>query len=78
MKRNAKAEQWKTNFQAKRKKMLEERDEKGAAMTSPIQPQTLFKVLRGVLPANSIVTIDAGTCVCRRPMHSIIWSRRPS
>lgn len=61
LKRNAKAEKWKSDFQAKRKKMLEERDEKGAAMTTPIQPQTLFKVLRGVLPTNAIVTIDAGT-----------------
>ncbi len=61
LKRNAKAQQWKDDFQAKRKKLLEERDEKGAVMTTPIQPQTLFKVLREVIPGNAIVTIDAGT-----------------
>jgi acetolactate synthase-1/2/3 large subunit/sulfoacetaldehyde acetyltransferase len=52
---------WLSKFAADRSKLLEERDAAGAALTDPIQPQTLFKVLRGVLPRDVMVTLDAGT-----------------
>lgn len=58
---NSKASVWSNDFKLNRKKFLEERDEKGSAMTMPIQPLTLFKALREVLPRDGIVTIDAGT-----------------
>jgi len=61
MKRSPQSAKWKEDFVAKRRKLLQERDEKGASMTTPIQPMTLFKILRGVLPRDAIVTIDAGT-----------------
>jgi thiamine pyrophosphate-dependent acetolactate synthase large subunit-like protein len=55
------ATKWAQDFAAKRRKLLEERNEKGSVMTVPIQPMTLFKVLRDVLPREAIVAIDAGT-----------------
>ena len=51
---------WTIRFQAERAKFLAERDA-NAIQTNPIQPSGLFKALRGVLPANSAVTMDAGT-----------------
>lgn len=60
-KRSAKSTKWKDDFIAKRKKLVEERNDKGSIMTTPIQPLTLFKALRDVLPRDAIVTIDAGT-----------------
>lgn len=57
----AAAQSWLSKFTAERRKLLEERDAAGAALTDPIQPQTLFKVLRGVLPRDVMVTLDAGT-----------------
>ena len=57
----AAAQRWLSKFTSDRRKLLEERDAAGAQLADPIQPQMLFKVLRGVLPRDVMVTLDAGT-----------------
>jgi len=57
----AAAAQWTREFQAQRKALWEERDAAAAAQSNPIQPATLFRALRGVLPRDTIYTMDAGT-----------------
>lgn len=58
---NSKAKDWAQQFQAERASLTEERERKGSEMGSPIQPAALFKVLRGVLPKDAMITMDAGT-----------------
>ncbi len=53
--------QWTRDFQAQRKALWEERDAAGAARGDPIQPASLFRALRGILPRDTIYTMDAGT-----------------
>ena len=60
MKNRATAEAWNKGFQAERKAFLTTRDAE-AIETNPMQPSGLFKALRGVLPADAAVTMDAGT-----------------
>lgn len=57
----ASARTWLSKFTTDRKKLLEDRDAAGAQLADPIQPQMLFKVLRGLLPRDVMVTLDAGT-----------------
>jgi len=54
------AESWTRDFQAERQAFLATRDA-NAVETHPIQPSGLFKALRGVIPHDAIVTMDAGT-----------------
>jgi len=56
----SKAEAWTATFQAERKAYLDDRDAL-AIMTTPTQPSGLFKMLRDVIPAEAIITMDAGT-----------------
>jgi len=51
---------WTKEFQNKRREMLAERDSNAKA-GEPIQPSDLFKALRGVLPKDTMYTVDAGT-----------------
>lgn len=75
--RNREAEDWTRTFLANRRKLLEERDEAGAAMTSPIQPATLFRTLRGVLPRDVLVTMDAGT-LCLQATDALNYFEPPA
>lgn len=59
MQRSA-ADTWLIGFQAEREAYLAKRDA-DAIETNPIQPSGLFKTLRGVLPQNAAITMDAGT-----------------
>ena len=54
------AESWTRGFQAERQAFLATRDA-NAVETHPTQPSGLFKALRGVIPQDAIVTLDAGT-----------------
>jgi len=54
-----------------------ERDREGAKITNPIQPATLFKVLRSVLPKDAMITMDAGT-LCLQATDHLEYYRPPS
>ncbi|MEP1444393.1 MAG: thiamine pyrophosphate-binding protein [Hyphomicrobiales bacterium] len=54
------ADSWTQTFQEERKALLAKRDA-DAVMTHPTQPSGLFKTLRGVLPQEAAITMDAGT-----------------
>lgn len=54
------ADAWVIGFQADREAFLADRDAH-AIETHPIQPSGLFKALRGVLPREAAITMDAGT-----------------
>ncbi len=54
------ADTWTKGFQADRAAFLAQRDA-DAIETHPTQPSGLFKALRGVLPQDAAITMDAGT-----------------
>ena len=54
------ADAWAADFQAERQAYLAKRDA-DAVETHPTQPSGLFKTLRGVLPQDAAITMDAGT-----------------
>ena len=58
--KRATAEAWTKAFQAERADFLKDRDA-AALDTHPTQPSGLFKALRGALPENAAITMDAGT-----------------
>lgn len=59
--RRAEAEAWTAAFQSDRKAYLAKRDADAEMDTLPIQPSGLFRTLRGVLPRDAALTMDAGT-----------------
>ena len=59
--RRAAADGWTAGFQADRAAYLAQRDADAVTDVMPIQPSGLFRTLRGVLPADAAVTMDAGT-----------------
>ncbi|MDG1969464.1 MAG: thiamine pyrophosphate-binding protein [Paracoccaceae bacterium] len=56
----AEVEAWTQTFQSERSALLAQRDA-DAIETHPTQPSGLFKALRGVLPKDAAITMDAGT-----------------
>ncbi len=54
------ADAWTAEFQQQRQALLAQRDS-DALETHPTQPSGLFKALRGVLPQDAGITMDAGT-----------------
>ncbi|MDA8603238.1 thiamine pyrophosphate-binding protein [Alphaproteobacteria bacterium] len=58
--RRAAADAWVSGFQTERQAYLAKRDA-DADMSHPTQPSGLFKTLRGVLPEDAAITMDAGT-----------------
>ncbi|MBT5580065.1 MAG: thiamine pyrophosphate-binding protein [Acidimicrobiaceae bacterium] len=54
------ADGWTAEFQAERVQYLADRDSQ-ADESHPTQPSGLFKALRSVIPAEAIITMDAGT-----------------
>ena len=56
----AAADAWVRDFQAQRQSYLAARDA-DADLSHPTQPSGLFKTLRGVLPEDAAITMDAGT-----------------
>lgn len=52
---------WTQRYIEERQEFLEKRDIEAASDAHPIQPSGLYKALRGALPKNAAVTMDAGT-----------------
>ena len=70
------ARNWMERFVANRRRMLAERDD-AVGMGTPIQPSTLFKVLRDVLPRDSMITMDAGT-LCLQATDALNYFEPPA
>lgn len=68
---------WTKQFQLDRKQLLEQRDRPEGETKTPIQPDVLFKALRGVLPRDTIVTMDAGT-LCLQATDKLNYFETPS
>lgn len=70
------AMKWVKQFKLKRKTLLDERD--AVQITKgPIQPDALFKALRGVCPTDSAFTLDAGT-LCLQATDKLNFDVTPS
>ncbi len=69
-------QKWTNNYLNERKNFLLERD-KFAQKNFPIQPKSLFKQLRQVLPKNSAITLDAGT-LCLQATDALEYYDPPS
>ena len=67
---------WTNNYLNERKKFLINRD-KIKQKNFPIQPNSLFKQLRQVLPKNSAITLDAGT-LCLQATDALEYYDPPS
>ena len=61
MKHRAEIEAWTQTFTSDRKAYLAKRDADAVMDDSPMQPSGLFKTLRGVIPQDAAITMDAGT-----------------
>lgn len=55
------AQAWTESFRAERAEFLARRDADARMDAKPIHPSGLFRTLRGVLPADCAITMDAGT-----------------
>ena len=69
----ATADDWTNAFQAERHAYLAQRDA-DAIESHPTQPSGLFKALRGVLPQDAAVTMDAGTLCLQATDALNYWS----
>jgi len=69
-------QKWTNNYLNERKNFLLSRD-KFAQKNFPIQPKSLFKQLRQVLPKNSAITLDAGT-LCLQATDALEYYDPPS
>ena len=69
-------QKWTNNYLNERKNFLLKRD-KFAQKNFPIQPKSLFKQLRQVLPKNSAITLDAGT-LCLQATDALEYYDPPS
>lgn len=67
------ADSWVIGFQAEREAYLAKRDAE-AVETHPTQPSGLFKALRGVLPKDAAITMDAGTLCLQATDALNYWS----
>lgn len=67
------ADSWVIGFQAEREAYLANRDAE-AVETHPTQPSGLFKALRGVLPKDAAITMDAGTLCLQATDALNYWS----
>ena len=71
-----KVKKWTNNYLEQRNKFLIDRD-KIELKNFPIQPNSLFKQLRQVLPKNSAITLDAGT-LCLQATDALEYYDPPS
>ena len=69
-------QKWTNNYLNERKNFLLSRD-KFVQKNFPIQPKSLFKQLRQVLPKNSAITLDAGT-LCLQATDALEYNDPPS
>ncbi len=70
------AAHWVAAYQAERTAYLQERDDKADLTASPIQPSGLFYKLRGVLPQDAAITLDAGT-LCLQATDALNYWQPP-
>jgi acetolactate synthase-1/2/3 large subunit/sulfoacetaldehyde acetyltransferase len=70
------ARDWTARFRQARAALLSERDATPGA-DKPIQPAQLFRVLRGVAPADAMYTMDAGT-LCLQATDQLNYVRPPA
>jgi thiamine pyrophosphate-dependent acetolactate synthase large subunit-like protein len=63
------ANDWTRDFQEKRRALIAQRDQDGGTLSDPIQPATLFRALRAVLPRDTMITLDAGTLCLQATDH---------
>lgn len=70
------ASAWCEDFQAKRRALLADRDER-ATLSDPLQPAALYKVLRATLPDDTMFTMDAGT-LCLQATDQMRYVTPPS
>jgi len=71
------ASAWAREFQEKRRALLAQRDRDGEKLAEPIQPATLYKALRGVLPPDAMLTMDAGT-LCLQATDVLNYQQPPA
>ncbi|NLD54875.1 MAG: thiamine pyrophosphate-binding protein [Burkholderiaceae bacterium] len=67
---------WTEDFKARRRQLLAERDA-AAPARDPLQPAALFRILRGVLPDDTMYTVDAGT-LCLQATDQMRYVRPPA
>ncbi len=75
--RRAAAEAWSRAYRAERSDYLARRDAEADSREAPIQPSGLFKSLRGVLPRDAAITMDAGT-LCLQATDALDYWQPPS
>lgn len=68
---------WAADFRAKRAAFLAERDAAAATSGGPIQPGSLYRALRGVLPKDTMFTMDAGT-LCLQATDQMLYRQTPA
>jgi len=68
---------WTDQFQKDRQQFLYDRDNNASTQNYPIQPSGLFKALRGVLPADGAITMDAGT-LCLQATDALNYFKPPA
>lgn len=64
------AVKWREKFQVNRKAFLEEREHNSKDLGIPLQPAEIFRLLRGSLPQDAAITMDAGT-LCLQATDSL-------
>jgi thiamine pyrophosphate-dependent acetolactate synthase large subunit-like protein len=69
--------EWSEAFVQARRAMLEKRDSDAGAGSDPLQPAFLFKALRGVLPDDTMYTMDAGT-LCLQATDNMRYVQPPA
>ena len=73
----AEVEAWAEGFKKERSAFLAKRDADAVMDQYPIQPSGLFRELRGALPDNAAVTMDAGT-LCLQATDALNYFEPPS
>jgi len=71
------ASQWAADFAARRAALLAERDEVAQRAAHPIQPAALYGALRAALPADTMLTMDAGT-LCLQATDQMLYRQPPA
>jgi acetolactate synthase-1/2/3 large subunit/sulfoacetaldehyde acetyltransferase len=68
---------WSARFREEREALLREREATASRAASPMQPAELFKVLRDVVPEDSVFTLDAGT-LCLQATDQLPYRQPPA
>lgn len=77
MQQRAAIENWTSTFQQERQAYLTQRDADANMQNKPMQPSGLFRTLRGVLPRDAMITMDAGT-LCLQATDAMNYYTPPS